>query len=548
MNVITVSLQDGDSVKDILQIVKQAPNEKIIFICPRNFAILSDISFLKKLKSTAEEGTVEISFVVFQKFVRDIMKSQELTVHPVMPTEFLDAPRREVKELLGKTPAPQAQPQSTEEAPVVFTSTKTKPVFSTQKIEQEGIRKPIRGKIFFGFLLVILLLIGIWAWISPRAVVKLKLNVSVIPITQNIIVALPEAKVPDKEKFLPRIDGIFVETEVIGTETFPSTGRKYDITDAYGKVTLFNETNFEKFLLPSRLSTPEGVIFRFADKVRIPPRNESGPGRFVVDVKADPYDENEKPIGERGNIPAGTDLFFPALRSDSRELYYARANQGPLVGGSTLTHYFIQEGDFEAIEGILIEKFRVQGVDQLRSEITNRSEREKDKYVLLDDPRLLKTDVVSMEFPEEIIGQELQTFEVPAHIRLLGIVFDQSQVSEFLTEKLRATQDQRKKLIKIDPASAQYQVMDSEALEKDRWVKLSVEMKGVETLDINSESVSAQEWRDKLKKEIAGKTAIEVRGILTNYPEIENVLDIKLSPFWAESLPSIFDRIEFEIL
>ena len=73
------------------------------------------------------------------------------------------------------------------------------------------------------------------------------------------------------------------------------------------------------------------------------------------------------------------------------------------------------------------------------------------------------------------------------------------------------------------------------------------EMKGVEMLDIHSDSVSAREWRDKLRKETAGKTAKEVRGILTNYPEIENVLDIKMSPFWAESLPTIFDRIEFEI-
>ena len=36
-----------------------------------------------------------------------------------------------------------------------------------------------------------------------------------------------------------------------------------------------------------------------------------------------------------------TELIFPALRSESRELYYARANKGPLVGGSTLIHYFI---------------------------------------------------------------------------------------------------------------------------------------------------------------------------------------------------------------
>ena len=547
MEVTPISLQDTDSVKDILQVVKQVPTNKIVFICPRHFAILSDTSFLKKLKEAGETEKKELSFVVMQKFVRDSMKSQNLKVHSVMPTEFLDAERQEVKAILNGEPKKETPTENEEEAPVAFTATKTKPVFSTHKIENEGRRKPIRGKIFFGFLIVIILLIGTWAWISPRATVTLKLKVSVIPVTQNVVVTLPEADVSDKEKNLPMVDGIFVETEVIGTEIFPSTGRRYDLTDAHGKVTLMNETKYEKFLLPSRLATEDGIVFRFEDKVIIPPRNEDGAGRFVVEIRADQYDEDEKPIGERGNIQAGTDLIFPALRSESRELYYARANKGPLVGGSTLTHYFIEEGDFEAVKDILIDKFRVQGVDQLRTEIENRSEREKGKYVLLDDPRLLKTETVRLEFPEDLIGQEVQTFEVPAHVRLMGIVFDQSQVAKFLTEKLRATQDHRKKLIKIDPVSAQYRVMESEFLEEEKWVKLSVEMQGVETLDIDSDSISAREWREKLKKEIAGRSTKDVRGILTNYPEIENVLDMKISPFWAESLPSIFNRIEFKI-
>jgi len=547
MEVTPISLKDSDSVKDILQVVKHVSTDKIVFICPRHFAILSDTSFLKKLKEVEETEQKELSFVVFQKFVRDSMKAQDLKVYSVIPTEFIDTERQEVKDILNGKPKKEAPIKNEEDARVAFTSTKTKPVFATHKIENEGRRKPIRGKIFFAFLIVIVLLIGTWAWISPRATVTLKLKVSVIPVTQNVIITLPEADVSDKEKNLPMVDGIFVETEVIGTEIFPSTGRRYDLTDAHGKVTLMNETKYEKFLLPSRLATEDGMIFRFEDKVVIPPRNEDGAGRFVVEIRADQYDEEGKPIGERGNIQAGTDFIFPALRSASRELYYARANKGPLVGGSTLTHYFIEEGDFESVRELLVEKFRVQGIDQLRTEIENRSEREKGKYVLLDDPRLLNTETVSFEFPEDLVGQEVQTFEVPAHVRLRGIVFDQSQVANFLTEKLRATQDHRKKLIKIDPVSAQYRVMESEFFEEGKWVKLSVEMQGVETLDIDSDSISAREWREKLKKEIAGKKAKEVRGILTNYPEMENVIDMKISPFWAESLPSIFNRIEFKI-
>ncbi|MCF7917616.1 hypothetical protein K9L27_01255 [Candidatus Gracilibacteria bacterium] len=546
MKFLKITLTPSDTIGNIVEIFGKTEAKKIIFLCPRNFSLLSDMAFLKKLREEALIHHKKIAFISLQKFARDVLKRQQFEVYSKIVKDYEEGEEKTVKDF-GDTL--EATKNILKEEPIEKPIAKSteKPKFETHKIQNPEESKPIQGKVFFGFLAVILILIGLWLWVSPQVVITLKPKVSVVPITQNVLVTFPETIVREQDKFLPQIQGIFVQTEVAGTEVFPSTGRKYDLTNAKGKVTIFNETSKPKFFIPSRLSTADGVIFRFTQNITIPPKDEKGAGRLVVDIVADEYDENGKPIGERGNIDAGTDLIFPALGSVAQELYYAKANQGPLVGGSTLTHYFIQEGDFEGVKNTLVESFRVRGIEYLENEIRNRSEREGKRYVLLDDPRLLSHELLEATFPNYVVGQETQTFEVQAKLKLSGIVFDQKQVSDFLEEKLKQTQDHRKKLINIDQTSASYRVLESEKLEEEKWVKLSVEMQGVEMLDIDSGSDEANEWQQSIKKEIAGKSISEAKSILINFPEIEYVGNIKISPFWSEQVPSNFNQIEFKI-
>ena len=340
---------------------------------------------------------------------------------------------------------------------------------------------------------------------------------------------------------------ILTQTEVVGEEIIPSSGRQYDVTNARGKLTLFNETREPKFFIPSRLRTADGVIVRFKRDVTVPPRDGERPGQLVIEVEADAYDTKDRPIGYRGNIEAGTELIFPALRKESHELYYARTNKGALVGGSTLTHYFIEEGDKERARELLIETFRIRAVEKLISEIRSRSSREGKKYVLLENPELLQAELLEYQFPEEMVGTESQTFKVYGKLKLSGVVFDQSQVVDILSRKLKLVLDPRQKLIEIDEQSTEYRVLEFEDLAEEGWLKLSVTMVGVGSLDLDSDSRVAVEWRENVKKDIAGKSAEEVRSILINIPEIDDVRSIKISPPLVKSLPTILDRITFEV-
>lgn len=543
---IKIQLGAGDRAKDVLQILQDLQESNVLFSAQGDCPIITESSFLREVKKIAKSKNKKIVFATRKTYFKDLLTKEKFTVYDKMPDTYAELPARKISEFLGTVAAKKNTAKKSESSIAFAPKSKGElPKFTTHKIDPYPTQRPVRGFFFFLFLFLILLLVFVFFWISPSAEIVLKPRINSVPITQNIVIALPDADIPDEEQNLPIVSGIFVQNKIQGSETFTTLDRKYQLTNATGEVTLFNETAKPKFLVPSRLASPEGYIFRFTEEVTIPPRSGDEPGRLVVSVVADEYDEKDRPIGELGNIDAGTDLIFPALRKELQELYYAKANRGPLVGGSTLVQYFMGEEDIEKAKPVLIDTFRIRAKAGLETELQQRSNREGTEYILVSHPDLLPYDLIDFVAPEEQVGEERRTFELSGELILYGLVFDRRQVVDLLREKLKENQDQKKKLLRLDPTSFEYRILKIEEFEEGKWVKLSVSIQGVETLDIEAENTIALEWRDGLAQEILGKPVKEARGIITNHPEIDEVLDIKISPFWIDVMPRFQDQIEF---
>lgn len=557
MKLQRIRLREGDTIGDVLKVFKDCDAQKIIFECPRGLSFITDSSFLKRLKKTAIENEKKLELIVSQKFIRQIIQAQKIEVFSKWEDTEIDIESENIITLSKFKGQVDATPNKTKaekvkeaekEAPKVLSTETSEPLFSKHRIENTAFDQSLRSHIFFGFLLVLLLLGGLFWWISPSVTIIVKPKISIIPFTQNIIVQVAGGEVPSGEKQLPIIKAIFVETEQEGEQTFPSGDLRYDVTNAKGKVTLFNKTAAPKYLVPSRLQSPDGSIFRFKEPIEIPPQDGSIPGQLVVEIEADGFIDEDlaKPIGSKGNIEAGTLLTFPALSESLQDLYYAKANKGPLVGGSTLTRYFVQQEDFERAQELFLNIMRTQGVDQLTEEIETRSKREGRDYVFVDDRRVLTAEITEMNIPESLIGKESQTFSVKGKVRIFGVVFDQAEVLKSLEKRIKETQDQRKKLMRLDSTSIDYQILEAENLEKEGWVKLSVSVAGIESLDIEDDNAEALNWRKNLISQMKQKSIREARAILLNDSEIENVQDIKITPFWIKTLPALEDQIKFE--
>jgi len=547
MDVLKISLVISDTPEKILRIFRVVKYKKIVFVCPRNYVYLQEVSFLKKIKKAAETHKKKVLFVCSQQFILDLLKAQDIEGSLHLPE---DISFREEKTLEDFFPSVKAQKNASSKKSFLAKDPDEKKeiVFSAKKIDEEISGNPIRGKIFFGFFCVLFFLFGMLFFVSPRATIYLKPKTSVHAATQNFLLVFPGTIIKKEDESLPKIPAIYPEVEVEEKQTFPSGGRRYELTHARGKVTLFNDTNKAKFLVPSRLSTEDGLIFRFPKEVTIPPRKDGVPGQLIVGVMADEFDIHGLPIGERGNIVAGTDLFFPALPQPLRKQYYAKANQGPLVGGSTLTRYLFEEADIDRARNALSTSLKVKAIDILTEQTKQRSAREGVRYSLLPDANKFSLEILEEKIPEIIPGTEVQTFDYSLKVKVSGIVFNQSKILRFLNEKIIASQDDRKKLIALDQSSLLYQIIATGTNELgDTWIKISVEVQGVESFDFLAKNTEGEMWRQNVRKEVVGLPVAEAYSRLKNFSEIDAVWDIRISPFWKKTLPTLMDQISFEV-
>lgn len=552
---IKIQLRAGDSPAQILKLIRNEDFKEYCFLLNREATYITEITFLKRIRQTALEKQKTIHFVTEKPFFEQVLTRQKFNVTKNIPKKYIPLEQKNIREISGKIEAKKNKPV---EKKIIFkpalspksntpTPTAPTPKFQANKIENTSEERSLRSLIFFGFICILGLLGFIFTLVSPQAEISVKPRISSAETTQNIIISLTGGNIPIHNESLPLVQAALIETEVQATEAFPATRETYDVTSARGKVTLYNETNQPKTIIPSRLMDNTGVILRTQENHTIPPKTESGSGQLIVDVVADDYDEEKKPIGLRGNLEAGTELYFPGFRDSLRESYYAIANQGPLVGGSTLTNYFVAPEDPERARPILEESLKIRGTESLKKELENRSLREGKEFVLLEDSRVFITEMTDFRFNEEQIGKEQQTFDASGVMRISGLVFDQAQVIEHLKAQLQTNLDQRKKILSVDPRTIVYRVVNAGKLEENGWIKVSASITGVETLDFEARNEFAAKWQKEIKRDIAGKDKRQARAILLNRPEIENVLGINISPFWVKQIPLLFDQIELDI-
>lgn len=539
-----IQVEEQNTPTNILECFSASDAKHLVFLFPKTSSFVSEMSFLKSLKETAQKHEKTFTIISGKKFFRDVFKKTDIETFSKVPQKWNETETVILNHVLfpEKIKKEPLEEPTSEEIPGKNTS--VFPNFQLSQITKDRI--PSRAKIFFGILIGLFGFLFLYFWKQPSAVITIQPKVELFPILQNFLVVLPEAEIDQADDQLPVVPSIFVETTVKDIETIPTFGREYEVTNSKGLVTLYNETDKPKFLVPSRLQDPSGIIVRFKKNITIPPKTNNKAGEVVVEVEADSFDEKGNPIGIRGNIDAGTEFIFPALRDELKELYYAKANKGPLVGGSTLTKYIVKEEDREIAQQKILENFRDRGIQELTREIERRSNREDKNYILLNNSDLLFTELISFEFPEDLIGQESQTIDIPAEVKVSGIVFDQDSINTVIQNQSKKLLADREKIVQIDESSIEYDILDNEQFEEKRFLKLSVKILGIQQVNIHSQNETVALWRKILKQKISGKNIKEAISLLANTPEIESIVDISVSPFWTENIPEKSKNIRFK--
>ena len=212
-----------------------------------------------------------------------------------------------------------------------------------------------------GLILSVVLLLFIFHFAISKTIVTISPQVSVRPVSANIVYRLEGATGSILEtKNVLRLKKLEMPVEL--SQKFSVTSVDANSSrNAHGTVTIYNELTTQQELRPStRFVTDDGVVFRTKDWVRVPAtRSLNGiteMGVVEAEVVADVNDESGKLIGQRGNIAAGTNLIIPGLKFN-RDKVYAKAKDN-FSGGEKPSVHVLTEDELKSFQNTLSEKLQ----------------------------------------------------------------------------------------------------------------------------------------------------------------------------------------------
>ncbi len=397
--------------------------------------------------------------------------------------------------------------------------------------------------IIAGLFVSVTLLLFIFHFAVSKTIVTVSPQITVESVPANIIYKIMTGSLleADNVKQMKKLE-FPVET------TMRFTVKTIDPESALRSrwiITIYNELTVNQELRPStRFVTPDGLVFRSLDWVKIPKSKSlngfTEMGTTDVEVVADDYDAADRIIWERGNILAGTDLTIPGLKFN-RDKVYAKA-KGDFSGGQNPTRHQVTEKEVKWFEWVLTEQVKKIWIDMVQEKIQNNAPEIGGDYMLFSDGVSFSGttfEIVSghkyWDFADEI--------ELKVKTQVTALIIDKKATIEYLTRVFREKLlDGSEKELSIHADTLRIANVISRA--KDGLsVKATMELEASKTFDFENATNVIVKHLKTLILWLPNDKAIEK---LINEWHVKEV-DIRSSPFWLKNVASNIDNVEFKI-
>ncbi|MDD2745731.1 MAG: hypothetical protein PHU93_04295 [Candidatus Gracilibacteria bacterium] len=398
-----------------------------------------------------------------------------------------------------------------------------------------------------GLILSVSLLAFIFYFAVSKTYVYITPDFAVKTVSQNLLYSENEAEsVLDTRPIIAveRIEKTVQIDEIFNIST-------YDIASvraARGEVEVYNELSTEQIFRPnSRFVTPDGLLYRSQEWIKIPPTRMNGEEVAIGKVKtiliADGYDTTGELIGERGNIKTDTILDIPGLKFN-RDKFYAKVTSN-FTGGQNPTLKLITEDELNRSQSILADKVKRQALEQLKSDIRQKNSISGKNLEVLDVPETIKYSEPKLEILDGAkVGDRRSEVHIRATVTITSYVYNKDTALSYL----RALMNERllfgtERLHEILPDSLKITTILNRADAPKFMLRGTTELSA--TISYNFED-DANAQTKRLKNLIAGLTSEQSLSILQADKSIANA-KIRLSPFWLTRVSSNIDNIKFII-
>ncbi len=416
------------------------------------------------------------------------------------------------------------------------------------------VRTPSRRALFGLITAAALLLFFIIYVAAPTATIYLNPRVNVI--TKTVNVTLTDAVQPTgpvgagaahliSSKFL---NFTFARDLRIG-----ATGQIFEGTNASGTATLYNRSPKNKFIVPSRFQSKDGLIFHTTRALTIPRAIGGTPSSLETEVVAcvrtdtqcDCINEADTCegdfVGAKGNI-APSFFTMPAIPSLSPSLYWAESFE-PFAGGTTEITKYISEADLAQVKETVANQIVVLARDELGKILDQTNQLNGTNLTLITGRDAIVVEILTLTVPPDLLDSQQDDFTVSVTARVSGVAYEDDDLRALLYDQLETKVHPEKVLTKVNFDNLVYRIED---LQLDQgYAKLAVTVEGIEEYDLSELTDIGSRFVEKVRSRILGKSVSEAEAYVRNLPEINNV-SISSWPFWARTIPELTENVKFK--
>lgn len=353
--------------------------------------------------------------------------------------------------------------------------------------------------IAFTFLILTVVLLGVVIFItSKKAVITIisKEDSKSVNLTVNV----------DAVGGSEKIKGVVTTTAFSLTEKYFPTGSKSLAGVAEGSVTIYNKSNTDQVLIKTtRLLSPNGVLFRLADRITVPAN-----GEVVAKVYAD-KEGTESEIGP-------SQFTVPGLNVERQKVVYAES-KSKMIGGARSVGV-LSENDLTNAKSDYVEKLKKAVIESLNS----GGWENLGKIVVVVTQN---TDV------DKKLGEEIDGFTLSGANSVVVVGYDKLALTNLVsTEMSKKINVGSERVLSASgeptPTVVSYDLVN-------RTAQLSVRQEALVSLDPDAETL--------LPRSFVGKSKDEIERYVLGLDHVAGV-DVKFTPSWIRKAPTVPDHIK----
>lgn len=323
-----IFVDKNEGVAEVVEKIIGDPASEIVFTVPKNAALGESVSNFHLIKREAESAGKKVLIESVDEEILALAKASRLEAsHPLFEGEKKHSslsdivPRRLVR---GEKPELTSPPNKGKKRRVetevreVEVSREVEPIRSGGQAEyQPAEGKRFWWKLIFGVVLfaVVVVFIG-WAATKfySRATVTISFKKTPWTYEHSFLADTSASKVNLDENILPA--ELFASRRNL-TQLFPASDMKNVSSKARGRITIYNAYSSQPQVLvaTTRFLTPDGKIFRLADKVTVPAAAIKNGDIVPSHINADVVAEAAGPDYNIGPVPR---LTIPGLKGSPK--------------------------------------------------------------------------------------------------------------------------------------------------------------------------------------------------------------------------------------